>query len=229
LEALSGGTLRFSLRPLDPLYWVAICMLIVLFTYLLAAWIFNARDLVHRAERWGYRLAEFTSPREAVRALERRVAIMMLPASVLLCALALAPLALTAWFGIQYGLATHYGQSLLVVIAVTIALYRDLRARPYEMEAEWRPLTTFETELETEMAQALLDDHDIDSERQANRAIPITGSLAPWEACRPAVPGLVIHRRLGGGAAWLWVPGEDAAEAARVLASYLDAEEAEQR
>ncbi|MCK4413334.1 MAG: hypothetical protein KAY32_07320 [Candidatus Eisenbacteria sp.] len=226
IAALTGTSERFFPNPLGAFYWIVVCVLIVVFTYLLTAWIFNARDLVARAGRWGFRLAEFASPEEAARLLDRRVAISMMPASLMLCAIALAPTALFHWFDLQYGLTAHYGRDLLVIIAVAIALFRDLRERPREMEKDWVPLATFETVLETEMAEVLLDEHDIDSQPQANRVIPITGSLAPWEVCRPSCQSLVIHRRLGGGQATLWVPEESREAAARILAPYLDPEDA---
>jgi preprotein translocase subunit SecY len=220
------GSPVFYADPLGPLYWISVCVFIVLFAYLFSAWIFNARDLLARAGRFGFTLAGAEPAEAAAARIERRVTITTLPAALALCALALAPMGLFELAGIQYSLTMHYGQRLLVLIVVSIALFRDVRARPFAMEQDWVPLAVFETALEAQMAQALLDEQEIDSEPQDRRVIPLTGSLAPWEICRPSVPSLVVHRRLGGGAVTLWVPGAEREAAARILAPVIAADDA---
>lgn len=211
-------------------YWIINCVLIIVLTYLISAWVLNVRGLLAILHRWGFALDVDDPDETAARRIEARLGGPILLMALTLCLFAGLPLLLSVQFGFAHEMALLYGHFPLVIAAValdlrgTLGRYRVARG-PAEVpggapEDEWVVLTGCETELEVELIRRRLSEAGIDSDWEINRVIPITGTLAPWEVCPPSRPSLVIHRRLGGGLARVLVAESDVDRARAHLATF---------
>ena len=202
------------------LYWVFHCILIIVVSYLLTAWILNVPNMLAVARRYGFKPSGGESP-EGLRArLERSVAWTTLLSALFLCLLSLVGLAAKAWYGVVPALAVFIGPTLLCLIAIVVDTWRQVKPQLDDEGDDWVEVLRAETRLELEFARAVLARHGIESELRMNRAICVTGSLAPWEACRPTYPALVVYRGLGGGRAALAVSSDELESAQGILKGY---------
>ena len=132
---------------------------------------------------------------------------------------------LQSWFDVAGEFAGLFGTPLLLLSAICIDGLRQIRhareksqpAHRGASEQDWVPAVTTETHLEAELIKDVLDHAGIAAIVRDNRAIPIVGTLALWEASRPTFPSLTIHRRLGGGQVTVLVPGSESETAGEAL------------
>ncbi|HEV8538107.1 MAG TPA: hypothetical protein VGR15_04195, partial [Bacteroidota bacterium] len=73
---------------------------------------------------------------------------------------------------------------------------------------QWLTVFSGETVIDAELVKAILREANIPARVVSNRVTTVTGSLGVWEVCRPRIPSLVIHRRLGQGTVEVRVPGD---------------------
>ncbi|MCK4822463.1 hypothetical protein KA005_42255, partial [bacterium] len=66
-----GNTVKLIADQGSAIYWVVLCVLILIFTYLVTAIVFNPKDLIKRVQSYGYRVAGVGSAEEAVRYIDR--------------------------------------------------------------------------------------------------------------------------------------------------------------
>lgn len=206
--------------------WILYCGLIIFFTYLWTAVTFSGADVLAQVRRYGFALADVdptVAPEDYLdRVVERRV----LRHAAFLTGLVLVGPFLGARLGVSPALSRLAGPSLLILAAIAVAIMESLRVlrqqhdQAEEVAVDWVPVFEAETELEADLARGILEAAAIPTARFSNRAIPITGTLAFWEASRPLYPSLTIYRRLGGGRVCAQVHREDVERAAGVLASY---------
>ena len=206
----------FHLRSVA--YWLIYFGLIFLVTYVYTAATFSARDLVNRIKRYGYGIPTMRSDEEMATYVDRAVDKLILPHAVFLCVLAAMPYVAEHWLGVEGPLSSFFGLSLLVISAVCLDLVRQIRVE-LKMDGEWVPVLTAETGLEVELVQGVLQREGIDAVGYGSRVISVLGTLAFWEASRPTLPSLTIHRRLGRGCAAVLVPVDRVEEAREALAA----------
>ena len=224
-----GNTVTSIADQGSAIYWVVLCVLILLFTYLVTAIVFNPKDLIKRVQSYGYRIAGVESAEEAARYIDRMLERTILPSVFFLCLLAAAPFVLAKLFGISPRLSGFFGPVLLVIGAVCIDIFQQLQAHlkihgeVYEDDdgeiVEWVTVFTGETAIDGELVKQIFSESGIDSIILSNRALSATGTLAMWEASRPTFPSLTIHRRLGNGQVAVKVLADSLERAEEVLAS----------
>lgn len=196
---------------------VAICLAVALAAHVYAVEVFHPRDAVERLGRLGFRLAEAGSPEGSagrLRALQQRV---MVPGTLGLCALALAPWIADGWLGLNPDWSRTCGLDALVLAAVGLHLRQRARSRRALAGREVAPALVAETRFELELAADLLRRAGIDSRIRDDRAFAAAGTLALWEASRPLWPSLTVYPHLGGGQAQLLVDAAEAEAAEGVL------------
>ena len=212
----------------DPslVFGLAFCLLVALAAHLYAIEVFHPGDAVERLERLGFRVAEASSPADAVRRLRDAQQRVMVPGTIGLCALALAP-----WIA-DSGLRLHpewshvCGLDALVLAAVGLHLSSQVRSRRSLAGREVVAVMAAETRFELELAADVLRRSGIDSRVRDDRVVAATGTLALWEVSRPRWPSLTVYPHLGGGQALLLV---DAAEAGAAEGTLREAGLAGQR
>ncbi len=214
------------LGPGSVVYWVVFGGFIVLFVYVWTAITFSGADVVQRVARYGFRPADATPVRGWAEHLDGTVARLVAPFALFAVGLALVPVALTEWLGVNVLLAQVLGPPLLVLVAIGAAVTDQVRAMRErgrhgrgEGTAEWVPVFQAETDLEGDLVRGLLGRAGIPAVRSSSRVICVTGTLAFWEVCRPPLPSLTIHRRLGAGHVSVEVPVERLDAARGVVAS----------
>ena len=189
---------------------IALCLLVALAAHLYAVEVFHPRDAVERLGRLGFRLAEAGSPEDAVRRLRAALQRVMVPGTLGLCALALAPWIAGSGLGMGPHLSSTCGLDALVLTAVGLHLRQQIRSRRSLAGRKGVAVLMAETRLELDLAADILRRAGIDSRIRDDRLIAATGTLALWEVSRPRWPSLTVYPHLGGGQAQLLV---DAAEA----------------
>jgi len=235
IMAFPGTLVSFGLLPEEWVphpasagYWILNLLLVFVLTYLLTSWIFSGRNAMTKIEQFGYSISGVPPGQEPGAYLDRLLAQYIAPGALFLGLLAALPAILTHWLGLISELSPFYGPSLLVLCAVLMETFRSVRhhgevdritraagddARPLAVVA------TFETELEVELARQRLGEMGIEAHANAaDRIIPLTGAVMPWEVCRPTFPSLVVHRRLGGGRAQLLIAKNEIPRASAILA-----------
>jgi hypothetical protein len=219
------------LGPWSGGYWIVFVALVVFWTFLLTSCIFNARNMLRTAERWGYGIPGGGSLEECRVTIERMVARRTWATAVSLCIVGVLP-----WVFLHLGVLSmvgfYFGAAGLASVAIILDTVDSIRMRvreardPKESDSEsenpWVPVLSTETWLEIEMARRVLEEAGIDSVARFNRAISATGSLAPWEVCRPTFPSLVVYRGLGGGRAMLLVRPDEFERAQALLARFAE-------
>ena len=211
------------------LYWIIYCGLIIFLTYLYTAVTFSPKDLVNRIKQYGYAIAEMGSDEEMTDYIDRIMERTILPGAIFLCGIAAAPLALENWLGVRPHTSKFFGPSLLIISAVCIdavqhvrthlKMYAKVEGDDNQKIVDWAPVFTGETNIDGEMVRGILHHAGIDSVGFSNRVISAVGTLALWEASRPTVPSLTIHRRLGKGQVVVQVPSDRVEEAQAILES----------
>lgn len=196
---------------------LAFAMFVALLSYACVAITFDPRDAVGRAAGYGLRLVDAAEPGDAARQLRRTLYRAMIPGVLGLWILGMAPWIAQHGLGLTIGFSHLCGPPLLVLAAVALDLAAQSRHRRDLGRGDWVVALHTETRFELELAADVLRREGITSVPQANLVIPATGTMAFWEICRPALPSLTVHRRLGGGVAALLVPVESAAAAKRAL------------
>lgn len=206
--------------------WILYCGLILLFTYQWTAATFSGADVLARIRRYGFALADVDPATASGDHIDRIVERLVARHAAFLAGLVLiAPLVL-ARFGISSRLSWLAGPSLLVIAAIGVAILERVRVlrqrhgQTGQPAVTWVPVFEAETDLEVDLARGILERAGIPTARLSNRVIPVTGTLAFWEASRPPYPSLTIHRRLGDGRVYAEVSAEHVPQADSVLASY---------
>ena len=203
---------------------VATCLLVALAAHLYAVEVFHPRDAVERLERLGFRLAEAASPEDAVRLLRASLHRVMVPGTLGLCVLALAPWITGSGLGLHPDWSLMCGLDALVLAAVGLHLRQQVRSRRSLAGREVAPVLVAETRFELDLAADVLRRAGIDSRIRDDRVTAATGTLALWEASRPRWPSLTVYPHLGGGQALLLVDAAEAGAAEGVLREAGEAE-----
>ncbi len=189
---------------------IATCLLVAIAAHLYAVEVYHPRDAVERLGRLGFRLAEAASPEDAVRRLRATLHRVMVPGTLGLCVVALAPWIAGGGLGLPPEWSRMCGLDALVLAAAGLHLRQQVRSRRSLAGREVAPVLVAETRFELDLAADVLRRSGIDSRVRDDRAIAATGTLALWEVSRPRWPILTVYPHLGGGQALLLV---DAAEA----------------
>ncbi|MCY3735841.1 MAG: hypothetical protein OXG13_05535 [Gemmatimonadaceae bacterium] len=189
---------------------IALCLLVALAAHLYAVEVYHPRDTVERLGRLGFRFAEAGSPEDAVRRLRATLHRAMVPGTLGLCVVALAPWIAGSGLDLPPGWSSMCGLDALVLAAAGLHLRQQVRSRRSLAGREVAPVLAAETRFELDLAADVLRRAGIDSRVRDDRAIAATGTLALWEVSRPRWPILTVYPHLGGGQALLLV---DAAEA----------------
>ena len=205
---------------------IALCLLVALAAHLYAIEVFHPGDAVERLERLGFRVAEASSPADAVRRLRDAQQRVMVPGTIGLCALALAPWIADSGLGLHPEWSRTCGLDALVLAAVGVHLRQQVRSRRSLAGREVAPALVAETRFELDLAADVLRQAGIDSRARDDRVIAATGTLALWEVSRPRWPSLTVYPHLGGGQALLLV---DAAESGAAEGALREAGLAGQR
>ena len=203
---------------------IALCLLVALAAHLYAVEVFHPRDAVGRLERLGFRLAEAASPEDAVRRLRAAQHRAMVPGTLGLCALGLAPWIAGSGLGLNPEWSRMCGLDVLVLAAVGLHLSSQIRSRRALAGREAVAVMAGETRFELDLAADVLRRSGIDSRIRDDRVVAATGTLALWEASRPRWPSLTVYPHLGGGQAQLLVDAAEAGAAEGVLRHRGEAE-----
>ena len=196
---------------------IATCLLVVLAAHLYAGEVFHPRDAVERLGRLGFRLTEAASPEDAVRRLRGAQQRVMVPGTLGLCALALAPWIAGSGLDLPPDWSFMCGLDALVLAAAGLHLRQQIRSRRSLAGREVAPVLVAETRFELDLAADVLRRAGIDSRIRDDRVIAATGTLALWEVSRPRWPILTVYPHLGGGQALLLVDAGEAEAAGKVL------------
>ncbi len=220
------GHLQFASVTVLIIYFI----LIFILTYIWTAITFSAKDLINKIKQYGYSISGVNSGVDYVDYVDNIMVKLMLPGAIFLGGIALVPFALTNWLGINFNLSFLYGGPLLIICAIVFDLIQKIRfeqKRQKETETakdqetvEWITIFTAETELEGEMVRGILYHEGINSMQVSNRVICASGTFAFWEVCRPTLPSLTIHRRLGMGKVMVQVPADQEKKAKEILDSH---------
>ena len=196
---------------------IATCFLVALAAHLYAVEVFHPRDAVGRLGRLGFRLAEATSAADAVRRLRDAQHRVMVPGTLGLCVMALAPWIAASGLDLRPDWSLMCGLDALVLAAVGLHLRQQVRSRRSLAGREVAPVLVAETRFELDLAADVLRRAGINSRIRDDRVIAATGTLALWEASRPRWPSLTVYPHLGGGQALLLVDAAEAGAAEGVL------------
>jgi preprotein translocase subunit SecY len=211
-------------------YWVIYGVATIVFVYLWTAVTFSSADLITRIRTYGYRLPAADSEEQAAAQVDRTIARAVFPFALFLVALAAVPELLYGWLNVNWQLASALGPTILVLTAMVVAVtegvmtLRTIEGPTTDTDdpsagAKWTPVFRGEADLDVAMVQEILKGVGIPSVRFSNRAVSVTGTLAFWDAARPALPSLTIYRRLGGGDVYALVPAQRVDEAANALSA----------
>lgn len=238
-------------------YWLVLAVIVVALTYVMSAWVLNVPDLLTRLRRWGYRLVGEGTDQDFVRRIESMMIGAIFPVAISLVVFAALPHVLLAHFRFAPEFAVLFGHLPMVLAAVGLDIcsqnrcFRriehmplagsdgaepdhcdslvDMTPDPSKLDPdECVALVECETELDVELIRRRLLAYGCEARWEVNRIIPVTGSLGPWEICRPSVPSLVIHRRLGGGVARVRVKARSLKLAREILGDALAWREGDQ-
>ncbi len=203
----------------DPslVFGLAFCLLVALAAHLYAIEVFHPLDTIERLGRLGFRLAEAASPEDAVRRLRDAQQRVMVPGTLGLCLLGLAPWIAGSGLGLHPQWSRTCGLDALVLAAVGVHLRQQIRSRRCLASREVMAVMAAETRFELELAADVLRRAGIDSRIRDDRVIAATGTLALWEVSRPRWPSLTVYPHLGGGQALLLVDAAEAEAAERAL------------
>ena len=196
---------------------IATCLLVALAAHLYAVEVYHPRDAVERLGRLGFRLAEAASPEDAVHRLSSAVQRVMVPGTLGLCVVALAPWIAGSGLDLPPGWSGMCGLDALVLAAAGLHLRQQIRSRRSLAGREVAPVLVAETRFELDLAADVLRRAGIDSRVRDDRAIAATGTLALWEVSRPRWPILTVYPHLAGGQAVLLVDAAEAEAAEGVL------------
>ena len=208
--------------------WILYCGMIVLFTYLWTAITFNEADVRARLQRYGFRLGGADLASLPDDHLERIVVRLVARHAGFLVSLVVIPSLAVTQFDISNLITGIAGPSLLILAAIASAFTDNLRAftrravQTGPPAGKWVPVFEADTDLEVDLARGVLERAGIPTVRSSSRVIPVTGTLAFWEVCRPVYPSLTINRRLGDGHVYAAVPVDQAVRAQSLLAPYRD-------
>ena len=203
---------------------IALCLLVAMAAHLYAVEVFHPRDAVGRLGRLGFRLAEAASPEDAVRRLRDTQHRVMVPGTLGLCVMALAPWIAASGLDLRPDWSLMCGLDALVLAAVGLHLRQQVRSRRSLAGREVAPVLVAETRFELDLAADVLRRAGIDSRIRDDRVTAATGTLALWEASRPRWPSLTVYPHLGGGQALLLVDAAEAGAAEGVLREAGEAE-----
>ena len=196
---------------------IATCLLVALAAHLYAVEVYHPRDAVERLGRLGFRLAEGASPEDAVGRLRATLHRAMVPGTLGLCVVALAPWIAGSGLHLPPGWSGMCGLDALVLAAAGLHLRQQVRSRRSLAGREVAPVRAAETRFELDLAADVLRRAGIDSRVRDDRAVAATGTLALWEVSRPRWPILTVYPHLGGGQALLLVDAAEAEAAEGVL------------
>jgi preprotein translocase subunit SecY len=188
----------------SPTYALVNAVLIVLFTFLFAAVVYDPKDVVLRLKRYGYAIAGMKSDQDAADYVDTIILRTVWFAAAYLVILKLLSKLIFSLYEIpEY---TFFSDDVLIVTAVTISGVQSLIAETGGRQ--WLTVFSGETVIDAELVKAILREANIPARVVSNRVTTVTGSLGVWEVCRPRIPSLVIHRRLGQGTVEVRVPGD---------------------
>ena len=196
---------------------IALCLLVALAAHLYAVEVYHPLDAVERLGRLGFRLGEAASHEDAVRRLRAALHRVMVPGTLGLCALALAPWIAGSGLDLHPEWSRMCGLDALVLAAAGLHLRQLVRSRRSLAGPEVTPVLVAETRFELDLAADVLRRAGIDSRVRDDRAIAATGTLALWEVSRPRWPILTVYPHLAGGQALLLVDAAEAEAAEGVL------------
>jgi hypothetical protein len=249
---LPAGALLLKLRIPPPgwadgyplWYWLLLWPLIFIMTYFISTVVFDGDSLRSSLKRFGFRISDLTPPRKAMTFFDRIMNKTVLLTAVFLCLLAVAPQIFEKYGGLSQNLSALFGPRLLILVAGSMELYRQISghiafpSRPPTPGTEgketteddtahaqvsqaplWTPLLVTPTILKARLIAAILQRSAVDAAVFSTRTVGITGSLGMWETAVPAYPSLTVHRRLAGGEVMVMVPEPDLEKAREVLTS----------
>ena len=196
---------------------IATCLFVALAAHLYAVEVFHPRDAAERLGRLGFRIAEAASPEDATRRLRAALHRVMVPGTLGLCVLALAPWIAGSGLGLHPDWSGMCGLDVLVLAGVGMHLRQQVRSRRSLAGREAVAVMAAETRFELDLAADVLRRAGIDSRIRDDRVIAATGTLALWEASRPRWPSLTVYPYLGGGQALLLVDAAETGAAEGVL------------
>jgi preprotein translocase subunit SecY len=211
-----GGKLHHSLY--SRIATSLIPVLAAVLSLVAASWIFNSRDLIRRPSRLGLfpmdARGHVFGPTDLQRLQERMARVGA--ALIFLYAALWAAVVLSGTF--LTGLAGLADASLIVSVAVILQIASNIKTwRRVPRGISWALVHRFDVGLDARLALATLRARGLTPMLHDSGPGVVTGSPAPWEACRPYYPSLVVYGRLAGGGAEVWVPTDEAADARRLL------------
>ena len=212
-----------GVTPGSAIGWILYCGAIIFFTYMWTAATFSPGDVLAQVQRYGFVLADPDPGKAPQDYVDRIVERLVTRHAAFLLVLALVGPLVVARLGIGSRFGWLAGPPLLVIAAIGVAIVERVRVLRQQHDgqppADWVPVFEADTELEVDLARGNLERAGIPTVRSSQRAIPITGTLAFWEASRPPTPSLTIYRGLGGGRVYAEVPREHVQQAVSLLAS----------
>ena len=203
----------------------------MVFSFVFVAFAYDTRRLQPLLDRFGYVMPSVPAGVPLEQFLDREIRKRTLMSALILFAIAAVPSMVSSLIGMRLTAAGLGGSACLVACAVVIDTRRNARAwrglETDEAELEpdagrpeppgWLEVLETDTELEAQLARDVLARDGVRGVIVSNRAMPLLGTLAPWEWTRPTYPSLAIHRRLAGGQVVLLVRGIDAERATTLL------------
>jgi preprotein translocase subunit SecY len=189
--------------------------IIVCFTYLFAAVIYDPKDLIIRIRRYGYTIAGMESDKEAAEYVDTILLRTVWLGAAFLIMLAMLPTVMFFKFGVSE--LTFFNYNILVLSAIWISATQNISSQTNR--GQWLTVFSGETIVEGELVKEILHDANIEARVFSSRVVPVLGTFAIWEVCRPKYPSIMIHRRLGKGSVDVVVSKSQLEEALEVLTS----------
>ena len=135
---------------------IALCLLVALAAHLYAVEVYHPLDAVERLGRLGFRLGEAASHEDAVRRLRAALHRVMVPGTLGLCALALAPWIAGDGLDLPPDWSRMCGLDALVLAAAGLHLRQQVSSRRPLAGREVTPVVVAETRFELDLAADVL-------------------------------------------------------------------------
>jgi preprotein translocase subunit SecY len=214
----------FSLGYMTAWYLIPYGILVILFSYLFVAITYDPNDIIGRLRRYGYAVAGATTDDEAKMYIDRTLIRTILPGMLFVLLLTVLPIIIFAIYGTG---SPFFSKEVLVIAAISIPIVQSFRQQlratttsvgiAQQIDDSWVLIFSADTMIEGELVKDILAGAAINAQIVAERVICTTGSLAPWEICRPRFPAIMIHPRLANGSVDVYVQPEFASQANDIL------------